>query len=635
MRTIYYKAVHLQAFDDLSDEIELQIMNGCTSLKHLRIADSSSLNYCHYDSIHDFMDSMIAVVEKNILNAAKNSPGKLYGLMMDESTDQSVHSTLMIYIRFVDGSTGEVRNHFLCVTALEGNTAADIFDAAVKVLSSKGLNPCSVVSLGTDGASVMTGDKFGVGRRFKDLNPSLIQNHCMSHRLALASQKAASEVPYLTKFIEVVNSLHNMFRDSAKMKRLLENSNVLVSGIQCQDTADESVVEKPKTVKPVFFTRWLSFHLAVVSLVSCLPGLFCCLTTAANDNSYSQKAKCVGLLKKMATYQFIATCYFLKDCLELLSYLCKSLQRDSLQYHEAEVKVSATVSSLQGLKTKHGAAFTSFEQQVPKDPPVEGNSFFLDQEITDNSQLRERFANVRDKFIDALLSHLDSWFPQKENQVVKHLSILNPQNLPEEIPSDYGKAELTALRKHFAGRRSTGQRSESSTVTGFGDLGASTVIPTPMETDESESTSEPLSAALDEEALSSEWSVVLNMMCQEQCKRLPLQEFYARYIHKDLQNLPNIGKLYVISLTNVMTSVPCERGFSAYNLTKTSIRNRLLVSTVNKSMMLRLNGPNLADFNFEEAFEHWVSSKDRRAYYQLLKHSKTPDAATAAQLSPS
>ena len=41
------------------------------------------------------------------------------------------------------------------------------------------------------------------------------------------------------------------------------------------------------------------------------------------------------------------------------------------------------------------------------------------------------------------------------------------------------------------------------------------------------------------------------------------------------------------SLTNAMTSVPCERGFSCYNLTKTSIRNSLKVESVNKNMMLR------------------------------------------------
>ena len=67
---------------------------------------------------------------------------------------------------------------------------------------------------------------------------------------------------------------------------------------------------------------------AVTAPVSCMAGLITSLTTAANDSSCSatQKAKCSGFLKKIANYQFIATCFFLKDCLEKLSSyanLCK------------------------------------------------------------------------------------------------------------------------------------------------------------------------------------------------------------------------------------------------------------------------------------------------------------------------
>ena len=51
-----------------------------------------------------------------------------------------------------------------------------------------------LAALGSDGASVMIGHKSGVVKRFQDDIPHLISNHCVAHRLALASAQAADEV---------------------------------------------------------------------------------------------------------------------------------------------------------------------------------------------------------------------------------------------------------------------------------------------------------------------------------------------------------------------------------------------------------------------------------------------------------
>ena len=143
---IHYKAQRMQPVDSLADEVALQILNDCDSLKHLKVWVATVLNYCHFDSIHNFLDY--------------------------ESINHALLSTLMIYIRFVDGGTGLGRNHFLSVTALEGNSAWDIFETSVAVLESKGLDPKNIISLGSDGASIMIGQRAGVGT---------IQNHTQSH----------------------------------------------------------------------------------------------------------------------------------------------------------------------------------------------------------------------------------------------------------------------------------------------------------------------------------------------------------------------------------------------------------------------------------------------------------------------
>ena len=55
-----------------------------------------------------------------------------------------------------------------------------------------GIDMKSVIGLGTDGASAMTGKKNGVSAFLKKENPHCINVHCIAHRLALCSSQAAN-----------------------------------------------------------------------------------------------------------------------------------------------------------------------------------------------------------------------------------------------------------------------------------------------------------------------------------------------------------------------------------------------------------------------------------------------------------
>ena len=68
---------------------------------------------------------------------------------------------------------------------------------------------------GSDGASVMVGRRSGVATRLKETNPSLINVHCICHRLALASKDAFSEIPYLKKYEEILTSLFKFYHNSS------------------------------------------------------------------------------------------------------------------------------------------------------------------------------------------------------------------------------------------------------------------------------------------------------------------------------------------------------------------------------------------------------------------------------------
>ena len=70
----------------------------------------------------------------------------------------------------------------------------------------------------------MIGVHNGVTTRFKKDVVHLITNHCMAQRLQRASEKAANTVPYIVKYISVLNQFANSLKFSPKLCRMLESS---------------------------------------------------------------------------------------------------------------------------------------------------------------------------------------------------------------------------------------------------------------------------------------------------------------------------------------------------------------------------------------------------------------------------
>ena len=147
-------------------------------------------------------------------------------------------------------------------------------------------------------------------------------------------------------------------------------------------------------------------HQSVVTVVSCLGGFLTRLTTAAGDSSYSQRPKSAGFVQ-VASYQIVATVFFLKDDLELLSCLRKSLQQDNLQYHDETVKLETTVASLSILeekkkcrRKKQGCIY-----KVPKaDPSQDGKSLFWTRKSLTMLISRKQLRISRTSLITWLLS---------------------------------------------------------------------------------------------------------------------------------------------------------------------------------------------------------------------------------------
>ena len=55
-----------------------------------------------------------------------------------------------------------------------------------------------------------------------------------------------------------------------------------------------------------------------------------------------------------------------------------------------------------------------------------------------------------------------------------------------------------------------------------------------------------------------------------------------------------------------------ERVFSQQNLIQTKLRNKISTESLNKHLMILINGTEIEHFDFEKAYDYWINLKVRR-----------------------
>ena len=103
---------------------------------------------------------------------------------------------IYMYINTLTPSS-DINSNFANITELKQCDADALTKVIVEYLEEKQIDVTRVAGLGSDVTSVMTGKHNGVGAKLKQLNSFMLSMHCIAHKLALASESAASAVALL------------------------------------------------------------------------------------------------------------------------------------------------------------------------------------------------------------------------------------------------------------------------------------------------------------------------------------------------------------------------------------------------------------------------------------------------------
>ena len=111
-----------------------------------------------------------------------------------------------------------------------------------------------------------------------------------------------------------------------------------------------------------------------------------------------------------------------------------------------------------------------------------------------------------------------------------------------------------------------------------------------------------------------EWDMLKTIVVNEGYPRDKMQVLWALINKHHKEQVPNLIKLAALALTAPIHTADCERGFSAQNLTKTSSRNRLSSARVDDLLMVKLEGGDMENFDFNAALSHWMNRKERKIF---------------------
>ena len=423
--------------------------------------------------------------------------------------------------------------------------------------------------LGFDGASTMSGHRTGVQTRLRLHSPSAIYVHCRCHQLQLAALNAAGEHIQVKRVLGTLLTIWKAFHYSPKKAKKLAE-------IQAELNSPEIKMQKLSD------TRWLSRERAVRAVRRSLPALVNTFEEIYNDTG---DAEAHGIATLLTKYNTVACIYMLSDVLHTVAKLQGSLQGKDIDLASVPVMVESITKRLKELKESPKSS-TWFKDHclVFSDPTQLG---MKEVEVTDVKKTNfER--NVYRPYLQSVIDHINR--RMESTDLISSMSVFDPHQLPgtekELTELDYGIEKMKNLTSFYGCVQK---------ITFDGKEGLST-------------------PDIDPEDTESEWKLFRRVIFARH-KGSSLQQVLSLLVGTAdiVAAFPNLSKLASILMELPVTTATVEHTFSTMKLIKTRLRSRMGEDTLEHTMRICIEGPDLLSADTLDAvIDHYRSSKKRR-----------------------
>ena len=512
----------------------------------------------------------------------KMKSAESYGLLVDEVSDVSVTEHLISFIQYYDHQTRQVETSFLsCQNILEEYESANataLTELILKSLEENGLQVAKLTGFSSDGASVMMGEKSGVATQLRRQNPSLINIHCVCHKLALSCTDTNESLKYIKEVETWLKQLWYFFENSPKRMAKYLKTQIALKKVNLSKSTTKTVASK---LKKACRTRWLSLEASVKAVFQDYEAVLQTLDYFENSDATAS-----GLLKKMKTIKFLGVLYILVDVLPVLGNLSRSFQRDSLNFSSIRPQIELTTGRLDDI-LEHGTPLNKLQQDIDSISRISDD---LNLSPRGMNELR----NLFEKYIPALKQNILRRF-ESSSEILAALGVFDPLSVPgvkQPGFKDHGSSDMTIIADHF----SIDQDKLLTEWKGMKYHIADVLIP-----------KMPLKVRTgSEKQTPTEWFIL----------QLLIQPTYRGFF-------PLLCFIAEVAATLPVTNAWPERGASALKNLKTRHRNRINSDMLNALLHVSINGPAVSEAGqlVKTAVSLWLAAKKR---YKLAKKSSVP-----------
>ena len=534
LRTCEYIVKNKIPVSQYEELIQLQIANG---------AFPSKVGLFESRKAAREMVECLATAARGVLK--KNwQQAKCIGVTLDETTDISVKSQLIVFYKYV--LKGVVHEDEAGLEQLHAGNAHTVTAAILARLRKDDIPVSKVVFIGSDGASVMLGCKNGVQKRFRLLNPEMCGMHCVLHRFSLVASSAASGCSSMEHFFDNVEGLARHYRFSAS--RCSQLSQVQLS----MDQPASKLIE-------ACFTRWGTHD----PLTQCLLANLHAVMQQLRADIESPEAQ--GYHSFLNNEDTIFYLRVVRDVLPVLNHFSKVLQANDIDFELLEDELDIVEQKLQGFIENPGHHVQSYNE-VLRDvtqhctdagirPPRQGH--------------RGRMETTRVHFLLALQANMKSRFPSIE--ILKTFQrVLQPSKCrtTDPVPA----AELEILKHHYRHHQLI-----PDAESGVEYLEADWLSYARFCARKKGSLVQRISYVYD--TGSEDWCPAKGHTPMKQITEMAemgTSDMCKSFLQNETLVEANAGlaRLMEIYLTFPLTTVNCERGFSCTKLTKTALRSK-------------------------------------------------------------
>ncbi|XP_025704070.2 uncharacterized protein [Arachis hypogaea] len=429
-----------------------------------------------FKNAHGNLKLVAPKIQKDIVRAAVNETTKviiddlrddLFAVLVDEARDISVKEQMAVCLRYVN-KEGIVMERFLGLVHVSSTNALSLKVALESLLTKHNLSLTRIRGQGYDGATNMQGEFNGLKSLILKENACAFYVHCFAHQLQLALVVVAKKQVEISLLFNLLARLCNIVGVSCKRKDMLRESKMqkTIVALQNRDVSSGRGLNQETTLKRAGDTRWGSHYGTILSLISIFSSVVEVLEVIEEDgNNPEQRVEACQLLNHIQSFEFVFNLHLMKSILGITNELSQTLQRSDQDIINAMTLVKVSKQRLQGIRDDGWSSLLNevllfCDSHNILAPNM--NDTFVSQgrsrrKIQKVSNLHHFQVELFYQVIDRQLQKLNNRFTEVNTELLLCIACLNPSDsffafdkekllrLAEFYPHEFSSTQLLAL----------------------------------------------------------------------------------------------------------------------------------------------------------------------------------------------